>query len=61
MSEKTKIKLLKKHTHAGIDYRAGEEIEITADSAKWLISVNVAEEINKAPQTKSVLQPTDEV
>lgn len=40
-----KIKLLKPHTHAGRSYSKGDEIELNADSAKWLISIKTAQEI----------------
>ncbi len=31
-----KVKLAKPHTHAGKDYKAGEEIEVPPDTAEWL-------------------------
>lgn len=37
-----KIILLQPHTHAGREYPAGAELELDADSAAWLISLNVA-------------------
>lgn len=41
-----KLLLLKPHTHAGIDYPAGETIEIEDnESADWLIDQGVAEPV----------------
>jgi len=40
-----KVKLLKPHTHAGRHYPPGATIELTEDSAKWLISLKKATEV----------------
>lgn len=45
------IKLLKPHTHAGREYAAGDVILMDAESADWLISLGVAEEVKqKSPK-----------
>jgi hypothetical protein len=48
------IRLLKPHTHAGIDYPEGQvlvlaDVDMTAASAQWLIGEQIAE-----PYTKGV-------
>jgi ribosomal 50S subunit-recycling heat shock protein len=34
--KKVKVRLAKAHTHAGKDYKAGDEIEVREDQARWL-------------------------
>jgi hypothetical protein len=36
MATTQKVTLLKPHTHADVQYNAGDEIEVTADEAKFL-------------------------
>lgn len=31
------VRLLKRHTHAGIDYQTGDIIHVSAPEARWLI------------------------
>lgn len=38
-----KVKLVKDHTHAGVDYPAGAVIEVDGDTADWLRAQKVAE------------------
>lgn len=38
---KVKVTLLKNHTHAGKDYKAGETIEVREDQEKWLEAAGV--------------------
>lgn len=41
---KTKqVKLLKPHTDRGIDYRAGDTIEVDAATEQWLIAHQIIE------------------
>ena len=40
-----KLKLLKPHTNAGVDYQVGDAVEIEDEAcAAWLIDIGVAEE-----------------
>jgi hypothetical protein len=39
-----KLKLLKPHTHAGVDYQVGDAVEIEDEAcAEWLIEIGVAD------------------
>lgn len=40
-----KVKLRADHTHAGMKYSAGKEIEVTEQDAEWLLQVKVAESV----------------
>jgi hypothetical protein len=40
-----KVKLLSNHTHAGVDYEAGKEIDLPAADATWLINLGGAEAV----------------
>lgn len=37
-----KVRLLKAHTHAGVDYRPGDELDIGEADARWLQENEVA-------------------
>ncbi|MCU4601861.1 DUF7210 family protein [Acinetobacter ursingii] len=49
MSEKTvktvKVKLLKPHTHGGMKYDTGFELELPEHDANWLKNLTIAEDI----------------
>ena len=52
MSEKlktVKVKLLKAHKHAGMQYSEGAEIEVPEHDAAWLKNLNIAEEVGVTP------------
>lgn len=36
-----KVTLLQNHTHAGVDYAAGAEIDVPETDAAWLVANNV--------------------
>ena len=36
------IELLKPHTHAGVGFASGEQLDIDESAARWLIEVGVA-------------------
>lgn len=56
-----KVKLLKPHTHAGRDYRAGAHLEVDADTAEWLrLQGVVASPPVSAAPTPSPTLPTHE-
>lgn len=38
-----KVTLLKAHTHAGVNYDAGVEIDVDESDANWLINLKIAE------------------
>ena len=40
--KKVKIKLEKPHTHAGKEYEAGDEIEVSERQAEWLEKIEAA-------------------
>lgn len=45
----TRIKLIKNHTHAGRDHKAGETIAVDAASAQWLLTHKVGERAAPIP------------
>lgn len=49
-----KIKLLKPHTHAGVDYPAGTEIEVPKDYADWLKEhgIIIADQLQKTERAE---------
>lgn len=56
MSEKTtdkvktvKVKLLKAHTHAGMKYDAGFDLELSEQDAKWLKDLKIAKDLKASP------------
>ena len=40
--KRVKVKLLAEHTHAGVDHKAGDTIEVREDQAKRLIDAKRA-------------------
>ena len=48
-----KVKLLKPHTDSGIDYQAGDEIDLSDDSAAWLVGIGSAEPAQTAAKKTS--------
>ena len=44
-----KVKLLKSHTHAGMDYKSGDVIEVNERQAVWLRETGVVEKDKKEP------------
>ena len=52
MSEKlktVKVKLLKAHKHAGMQYSEGAEIEVPEHDAAWLKNLKIAEDVGVTP------------
>lgn len=53
-TEKTiRVKLLKPHTHAGVEFDPDNEIEVTEADSQWLIAQKVAEAIAAPKSTPS--------
>ena len=44
-----KVKLLKAHKHAGMQYSEGAEIDVPEHDATWLKNLNIAEEVGVTP------------
>lgn len=53
----TKVKLLKPHTHAGVQFDADHEFEAETADAQWLINQKVAEAVAAPKSTTSVAKP----
>lgn len=51
-----KVKLLKAHEHAGMQYGEGAEITVPEHDAQWLINLDVAEAVKAATTAP---QPTE--
>ncbi len=43
------VKLLKPHTHAGVEMAAGDPLELLPDQAQWLAGQGVAEILPTTP------------
>lgn len=61
MSDKTiktvKVKLLKPHTHGGVKFDAGMEIDMPEHDAKWLINTQTAQQsATKATTNKTLTE-----
>lgn len=61
MSEKTaktvKVKLLKPHTHGGMKYDTGFELDLPEHDAAWLKNLNIAEDVKtSAAATKTTAE-----
>ena len=62
MSEKAKtvkVKLLKQHLHAGMQYSKGAEIDVPEHDATWLKNLKIAEDA-KASTTVSTTKKVEE-
>ena len=51
------IKLAQQHTHEGVTYPAGSEVDLPEDVARWLITVG-AEQRQKEVEQASVFSKT---
>jgi hypothetical protein len=40
------VRLLKPHTHEGVDLQPGAILEVWSDQARWLVSMQAAEVLN---------------
>ena len=52
-----RIKLAQQHTHEGVTYPAGSEVDLPEDVARWLITVG-AEQRQKEVEQASVFSKT---
>ena len=49
-----KIKLLKPHRHAGVNYQAGEVLDVDTDTSNYLAEAKVAKPIGESTPTPTI-------